>query len=1129
MGNTDSRIISSSGSSGSGGPVRPTPDDYDKRRLTNLYNTPVESAQVFKRKLLTGGSLPFVYHEGIRITINSGAEYLIHSTDASGAQVVTEARHMSNNWDPVGEVLVPRGNQTVGDLMKTARRDGGYILPIKFIASMDENEGQDQATTTPEAIETTTSVEPADAGLDVPSPEKEEVTAQEEAIEQIAAQQSPATEHSADTPTTAVDEQSSDDTDQNVIEQSEAITTSTVTEIQTVITSAAESFTNAEEPVVNDIAGASSEPATGTENSIELLSQATDPTTAQAQTALSQTQPDLVQPQSLAPNPQTPVLPQGGGDQAPMHTTVTMPAQQPTAMSEQQVQSDAQQPIDYKAVPPPPSLTSNSDEAQFNDAMARVRAIAAKLQQQQQTTPSTTTTVASAAETPSPSNSHSHGSNQGVKRPHDDSYVSHSSRDKRDDHREDYRRDSHSRRERNRYDDYGRESKRATYDSGSSRSDYESGSRHRYGLGSEERHRQHGSHYGPGDSLRSGHILEEFSVPNVVVGLVIGRGGENLKRIEKTTGARVQFSQDQPPDCIDRRVSISGPPEEVRSARSMIRSLVDDALASQANRRGDYGPSRATVTIHIPSSKVGVVIGRGGETIRDLQDRSGARINVTPDNAANPQSTDRPVTLIGDDAAIQRAKALIDEIIKGGDAALDRPNPKEYTSSSYAGSMYGGESHGSSYNESHYGSGSQYGGTGGTGGTGGKSSQEKITIQVPNDTVGLIIGKGGETVKTLQQQSGAKIQIEPDHGPPTADRNVHIIGTSETVAIAKSLILEKAASGNSGSGYQQSGYQQSGSYSQQSGSYQQTSGYQQNSNYPQTSGYQQQSNYPQSSNYQQGTGYQQTSYTQNSYPMQTSQQNTYGQTNTSSGDYNPSASSGYTATTYASSGVQPSTNYSQYSGYGQTPTTYGQYQTQPQYSSYPQQSQYGQQQQPAVGQTAAQPMGQPATTGQPVSQIISQPLTQSQAPFAKTGYYPTQPTPADSNKPQGTEVKQDTSTVSAAPQYGYQQYQYNYGATQSAASQYPSIANQPVSTAQGTYSTSTTSYTPAATTMHAASNTQGTGDQTSPQPTYSVGVLAGGGLLTNSGLPQRNSYNLKTKTVGGNREHVATKPEITAP
>ncbi|CAG8531554.1 1412_t:CDS:2, partial [Acaulospora colombiana] len=97
MGNNPSNFSSS----GSGGPVIPTPDDYDKRRLTNLYNTPVESAQ-----------------------------YLIHSTDASGAQVITEARHMSNNWETVGEVLVPRGNQTVGDLMKTARQDGSSLLVL---------------------------------------------------------------------------------------------------------------------------------------------------------------------------------------------------------------------------------------------------------------------------------------------------------------------------------------------------------------------------------------------------------------------------------------------------------------------------------------------------------------------------------------------------------------------------------------------------------------------------------------------------------------------------------------------------------------------------------------------------------------------------------------------------------------------------------------------------------------------------------------------------------------------------------------------------------------------------------------------------------------------------------------
>ncbi|RIA91271.1 hypothetical protein C1645_126839 [Glomus cerebriforme] len=233
----------------------------------------------------------------------------------------------------------------------------------------------------------------------------------------------------------------------------------------------------------------------------------------------------------------------------------------------------------------------------------------------------------------------------------------------------------------------------------------------------------------------------------------------------------------------------------------MIQQLVEDASNGTLTSRrdshggGSGGGNRTTITIHIPVNKVGVVIGRGGETIRDLQDRSGARINVTPDSAASPQSNDRPVTLIGDEAAVQRAKALIDEIVNTGESNSDRSHSKDYRSNNY-GSNYSNDSHhGSSYGGSHYGSSShgQYGSH-----HSGKSNQnqDSITIQVPNDSVGLIIGKGGETVRALQQQSGAKIQIEPVHGAPPVDRNVQIIGTAENIAIAKSLILEKAASGN---------------------------------------------------------------------------------------------------------------------------------------------------------------------------------------------------------------------------------------------------------------------------------------------------------------------------------------------
>ncbi|CAG8510695.1 16490_t:CDS:2, partial [Racocetra persica] len=433
------------------------------------------------------------------------------------------------------------------------------------------------------------------------------------------------------------------------------------------------------------------------------------------------------------------------------HKTVEDSIMAEVHKAEDQLLDNSMALTDYSNVPPPSSLTSASGPVEFN-------------------------------------------TQQGIKRSHDDSYNSHGPRESRDDYRDDYRRDSYNRRDRgSRYEDYGRDSKRTAYDGGSSRPEHDnSNNRHRYGIGSEDRRSYHGSHYGPlGDSSRTS-TQEEFKVPNAVVGLVIGRGGENLKRIEKQTGARIQFSQDQPPDVIERRVTITGTPDDVKNAKGMIQQLVDDAINGNALNRRDLqgGGNRSTITIHIPSGKVGVVIGRGGETIRDLQDRSGARINVTPDSAASPQSNDRSVTLIGDEAAVQRAKALIDEIVNTGDSEPNRGYPKDYRSNSYGGSTYNNnDNHGN-----NYGGGGHYGPYGGH--PTGKSNQDSITIQVPNDSVGLIIGKGGETVRALQQQSGAKIQIEPVHGVPPVERNVQIIGSAENITVAKQLILEKAASGN---------------------------------------------------------------------------------------------------------------------------------------------------------------------------------------------------------------------------------------------------------------------------------------------------------------------------------------------
>ena len=57
------------------------------------------------------------------------------------------------------------------------------------------------------------------------------------------------------------------------------------------------------------------------------------------------------------------------------------------------------------------------------------------------------------------------------------------------------------------------------------------------------------------------------------------------------------------------------------------------------------------------------------------------------------------------------------------------------------------------------------------------------TLRIANDKVGLVIGKGGETIKGLQQQLGIRIQIEQPTGGP--EREIIISGSLKGIESAK--------------------------------------------------------------------------------------------------------------------------------------------------------------------------------------------------------------------------------------------------------------------------------------------------------------------------------------------------------
>ncbi|XP_012283801.1 probable ATP-dependent RNA helicase DDX43 isoform X2 [Orussus abietinus] len=77
--------------------------------------------------------------------------------------------------------------------------------------------------------------------------------------------------------------------------------------------------------------------------------------------------------------------------------------------------------------------------------------------------------------------------------------------------------------------------------------------------------------------------------------------------------------------------------------------------------------------MYVDSSKIGKIIGRGGTKIRELQDQSGARINI--DRSSNSSSTG--VNLIGSSEAQQKAQTLINELLDDKPYQSQREESKE--------------------------------------------------------------------------------------------------------------------------------------------------------------------------------------------------------------------------------------------------------------------------------------------------------------------------------------------------------------------------------------------------------------------------------------------------------------------
>lgn len=239
---------------------------------------------------------------------------------------------------------------------------------------------------------------------------------------------------------------------------------------------------------------------------------------------------------------------------------------------------------------------------------------------------------------------------------------------------------------------------------------------------------------------------------------VIGRGGEQISRIQAESGCKIQIASESS-GIPERPCVLTGTPESIEQAKRLLGQIVD-RCRNGPGFHNDIDGNSTIQELLIPASKVGLVIGKGGETIKQLQERTGVKMVMIQDGPL-PTGADKPLRITGDPFKVQQAREMVLEIIREKDQADFRGVRGDFTSRAGGGS---------------------------------------IEVSVPRFAVGIVIGRNGEMIKKIQNDAGVRIQFKPDDGI-SPERAAQVMGPPDRCQHAAHIINELILTAQVGSAF----------------------------------------------------------------------------------------------------------------------------------------------------------------------------------------------------------------------------------------------------------------------------------------------------------------------------------------
>lgn len=183
----------------------------------------------------------------------------------------------------------------------------------------------------------------------------------------------------------------------------------------------------------------------------------------------------------------------------------------------------------------------------------------------------------------------------------------------------------------------------------------------------------------PQKRSRRGDEEVRLLIPSKVAGSIIGKGGQNITKLRSQYKASITV-----PDCPgpERMLSLS-------SDIDTICNIVSDVVPNLEENGGRVNNgNELDMRMMIHQSQAGCIIGKAGYKIKEIREKTGARIKIFSNLA--PQSTDRIIQIIGEpDKCVDTIREVLTLIkqspIKGIVNPYDPHNYDDFYADEYGG------------------------------------------------------------------------------------------------------------------------------------------------------------------------------------------------------------------------------------------------------------------------------------------------------------------------------------------------------------------------------------------------------------------------------------------------------------